>query len=725
MRPVINALALCLFVPALSFAQTAPANPPAPAANPAPALPVKRVVLYKTGVGYFEHLGNVLNRQDVTIAFTSAQLNDVLKSLTAIDMGKGRIASINYNSTAPLEQRIGALRLPLDQRASSLDLLGTLRGARVEISSETGSAQGRLLSVERMTRTKTQETRQVSEFSIVTDSGELRTFELTPTVRIRVVERDLRQEIGRYLDLVGSIREQDVRSMTISSIGSGERPLFVSYISEVPIWKSTYRLVLPKKPSKPLLQGWAIVDNTTGSDWTSVELSLIAGAPQSFMQEISQPYYGQRPVVPLPTNILRSPQTHQPVLETETVTVAGVAESAMEAAEVPSLAESVTVRGESPTIQTSTAQRSGRGSGYGMGIGGGVGGGVYAPAPRVTYEQFKDLAPAAAAGDMGDLFEYRITEPVTLTKNQSALVPIVNTEIDAERVSLWDRSSGSGRPLRAVWLTNASGLTLDGGTIAIVDDNAFAGEGLIDPLKPGERRLVSYASDLGVLVGVRTEASPMRVRRVRARDGIVIQDSEERATWTYSARNEDATPRTLVIEHPTRDGWKLDAGQAPAETTATTQRFRVNVDAKKEASLVVRDIRIGETSVRLTDMTDAIVAQIAARGISVDALQKVLRPVLDKKSELAGYERQMRDLGGVQKAIGQDQQRLRENMKALRGSPEEKQLLQRYTRQLDQQEDQLAELSKSLAETSAKLDVARTELSKLVDSLSFDISDAR
>ena len=124
-------------------------------------------------------------------------------------------------------------------------------------------------------------------------------------------------------------------------------------------------------------------------------------------------------------------------------------------------------------------------------------------------------------------------------------------------------------------------------------------------------------------------------------------------------------------------------------------------------------------------MTDAIVAQIAARGISVDALQKVLRPVLDKKAELAGYERQIRDLGGVQKAIGQDQQRLRENMKALRGSPEEKQLLQRYTRQLDQQEDQLAELSKSLAETSAKLDVARTELAKLVESLSFDITADR
>jgi hypothetical protein len=700
MRSAALALALCVFIPIASGAQTGAANSPAPApaaATATPSLPVKRVVLYKTGVGYFEHLGTVTNRQDVTIAFTSSQLNDVLKSLTVIDLGKGRIASVNYNSAAPLDRRIGALRLPLDQRASSVEMLRTLRGARVEVSSDGGNAQGRLLSVERQTRGRGDEARTVTEFSIVTDSGELRTFELTPAVRIRVTERELRQEIGRYLDLVGSIREQDVRSMTISSVGSGERPLFVSYISEVPIWKSTYRLVLPSKGSKPLLQGWAIVDNTTGTDWTSVELSLVAGAPQSFIQEISQPYYGQRPVVPLPSNILLTPQTHQGTLEDESL-----AEGETKP-EIGSLGETVTVQAEAPTVQMSMSD-IGRG---------------------MAYERARDMTPAAAAGDMGDLFEYRIVEPVTLTKNQSALVPIINAEIDAERVSLWNRSSGSGRPLRAVWLTNASGLTLDGGSMAIVDGNAFAGEGLIDSLKPGERRLVSYASDLAVLVGVRSAGAPTRISRVRVRDGILMQDSEERATWTYTVRNEDAASRTVVIEHPTRDGWKLDAGQTPAEATPEAQRFRLSVDSKREGSLVVRDTRTGETRVMLTEMTDAIVTEIGGRGISLEALQKALKPLLDKKAEVAGLERQIRDVGGVRQAITQDQQRLRENMKALRGSPEEKQLLQRYTRQLDQQEDQLAELGAALGAAATKLEVARAELAKLVASLSFDINADR
>ena len=217
------------------------------------ALPVRRVVLYKTGVGYFEHLGNVRNRQAVTVRFTSAQLNDVLNSLTVLDLGKGQITSISYNSVAPLEERLGALRLPLDESTTQARMLSSLRGARVEVTSASGAVQGRLLSVEQRSVQHGDETTMVDTIAIVTDAGELRSFELSPSVRVRIVERDLRQEIGRYLDLVGTTRQQDVRSMVISTTGAGDRPLFVSYVSEVPIWKSTYRIVLANK-GKPLLQ---------------------------------------------------------------------------------------------------------------------------------------------------------------------------------------------------------------------------------------------------------------------------------------------------------------------------------------------------------------------------------------------------------------------------------------------------------------------------------------
>src|SRR4029453_8470170 len=155
---------------------------------------------------------------------------------------------------------------------------------------------------ERQNRAKEGEVVIDDVISLVTDGGNVRNFTLTPALQVRIVDHELRQEGARYLDVVASTREQDVRQMLISTSGSGERQLFVSYVSEVPIWKTTYRLVLRGKDSKakPLLQGWAIIDNTIGEDWKGVELSLVAGAPQSFIQDVSQPYYGRRPTVPLP-----------------------------------------------------------------------------------------------------------------------------------------------------------------------------------------------------------------------------------------------------------------------------------------------------------------------------------------------------------------------------------------------------------------------------------------
>ncbi len=305
-------------------------TPQANPADPAARLPVTRVILYKNGVGYFEHAGHVRGSQEVNIDFTTAQLNDVLKSLTVLDLGKGRITGVSYNSAAPLEKRLGSLRLPVGENPTTAQFLDALRGARVEIHSGSLSASGRLLSIEEREVLTAHDAPKgdgtdegkpggrigLTQVSLVSDGGEVRLFDLTPATSVRVTERDVNDEVGKYLGLVASTRDQDVRRMTISTAGEGDRTLLVSYISEVPVWKSTYRIVIPKE-GQPLLQGWAIVDNTVGEDWKDVELSLVAGAPQSFVQELSQPYYTRRPVVALPENAMLTPQTHEATIQTE------------------------------------------------------------------------------------------------------------------------------------------------------------------------------------------------------------------------------------------------------------------------------------------------------------------------------------------------------------------------------------------------------------------------
>lgn len=367
MSRVYLPVALLLFV-SLSAAQkkpTAPkpsgeiANSASPEAKEAAArLPVKRVVLYKNGVGYFEHSARIHGTQELNIDFTTAQLNDVLKSLTVVDLGEGRISSVRYNSIAPLSERLKGLRLPFGEQVSRDDFLTALRGARVEVRSGSATAAGKLLSVD---KTKKQTSKgdliESTEFSIVTDAGEMKNFELGPGTSVRLAERDLNDEVSRYLNLVGSSRAVDLRRMSIAATGTGERDVFVSYISEVPIWKSTYRIILPEKNAlKPRLQGWAIVDNTIGEDWKDVHLTLVAGSPQSFIQEISQPFYTRRPVIPLPESVQLTPQSHEATLEEENGALSAPAS-------IPGGASGGVV--------------GGIGGGIGAGRGGGTGGAVF------------------------------------------------------------------------------------------------------------------------------------------------------------------------------------------------------------------------------------------------------------------------------------------------------------------------------------------------------------
>jgi hypothetical protein len=821
MTKIVHALYVCLLVSTFIQAQDKSASigrqsdavvKEIRSASPEPAasLPVRRVVLYKNGVGYFEHLGRVRGSQTVHVDFTSAQLNDVLKSLTALDLSGGRITGVDYNSEAPLARRLSTLRLALGEKPSMADFLAALRGARMEVRGASGPAvAGKLLSVERKTRTGSNWTVETDEISLITDTGEVRSIDLNPATSVRIAEHDLQTEVGKYLGLIASARDQDVRRMTLSTTGTGERNLYVSYISEVPIWKTTYRIVLPTKAEKkPLLQGWAIVDNTVGEDWNDVELSLVAGAPHSFIQQLSEPFYGRRPVIALPEAVQLSPQTHAATLlggngslsgavtDASGATVAGatvrlvgpdggvVAQTTTDSngqysfssqptgnyrvemerlgfrktvvsnvnlssgtnqingqLQVGTVAETVTVNASASNLDTSVSEVSGSAGKLGVanrphvGVGAGSGSGrisstamngrdfmsFAALTPGAVENSIGGMEAAASGQGLGDLFEYKLKDRVTLKKNQSALVPIVQTELDAERVSLWSGTTGSGRPLRGLWLKNTSALTLDGGSFSVLDNEVFAGEGLTDPVKPGERRLLSYATDLGLLVQAETNERPQHVTRVKISKGVLTQISELQQRTLYTVRNEDEATRQLIIEHPARYSWTLVKGsKQPDEKAPSVNRFRMEVPAKATATLPVEEAHVQETTYRLSDLNDDQIALFARQQTITPEMQQALARITAQKAVVTKLEGEMENRQKDIERIVDDQGRLRENMKALRGSAEEKALLQRYTRQLDDQETRLDALRKTIGETEAHRDQANDALEKMIEDLQIE-----
>ena len=700
------------------------------AGDPAARLPVTRVILYKNGVGYFEHSGHVTGSQNVNVDFTTAQLNDVLKSLTVLDLGKGRITGVSYNSTAPLERRLGSLHLPVGDNPTTAQFLDALRGARIEVRNGSLSAIGRLLSIEEREvmagGSKDGEDDKptgkigLTQISLVTDSGEVRLFNLTPSTTVRVVEKEVNDEVGKYLGLVASTRDEDVRRMTISTAGDGERNLLVSYISEVPVWKSTYRIVVPKE-GKPLLQGWAIVDNTVGEDWENVDLSLIAGAPQSFVEELSQPYYTRRPVVALPENAMLTPQTHEATMESENAPPPPAAPSAGVVGGVPG---GVAGAQFTAKLQSPTRISSGIGSGSGGGIGAGsavvLRNAMTIPRPNAT-EMAETLESGTTVGktqELGDLFEYKLQDRVTIRKNQSALVPILQSRIDAEKVSVWNPSDAS--VLRALWVDNSSGLTLDGGSFNVLEGDAFAGEGLMDAIKPGEKRLLSYAADLGILVDAKQKSDNQHVTKIVISHGLMNQSTQERQECTYTIRNRDAVARTLVVEHPARQGWKLTSDETPVESSASYHRFRISIDPHKTTTLAVKEYRPVMNSYILTNITDDQIKFFLSQRMINPEIEKALRKIVAQKNDIALMEIVIKDHKAQVTSIANDQQRVRENMKALKGSAEEKALVARYVRELSEQEDRVQKLQHETADWEQKRDTAQSALNTMVEALQME-----
>jgi hypothetical protein len=729
-------MVLALLLAGPLSAQTAKPTP-----KPTTELPVTRVSLYKNGVGFFEHAGRVTVNQAVMIDFTTAQLDDVLQTLTAIDLQGGRISGADYNSTTPLDQQLKSLSLGLPAKTTFSGLFTALRGTRVEVVGPGAPFTGRLVDIELHKTGAGKDQAGMIEgrfLTIASDAGAIRIFEMTPTLEVRLLDTATHTDLTRYLELLDSSRNQGLRHLTLQDNGTGTRDLRVSYLSEVPIWKSTYRILFtdrktPTELQTATLQGWSVVDNTTGADWNNVQLSLIAGAPQSFIQPLSQPIYSRRPEIPISQEAQLTPQTHESGEQNQSKQFDSRDKFAKLAPGVVGMAG-----GSAGGVLGGIGV--GNGSGMGTGAGGNAGGGIYrlgsssqtvtVQANQAALDTLSDgaeyqnyaaasVAPAATGSAFDDFFEYKLTDPITIRKNESALVPILQTKIDAERVTLW--SPEQPIALRALWITNTSSLTLDRGSFSIVEDGNFGGEGLLDAIHPGEKRLLSYAADQAVRVTSGENHDTRRVTQLTLAKGILKESITDVSELTYAVHNAAPEARMVILEHPARPGWTLDSTEPkPAETTTTAYRYRVATQPGETVSVHVAERHPVIQTWRLQNTSDEQLTLILRSANASPALLAKLEPVFAAKRAVFDLDQQLKAKQDQLRAITEDQKRLRDNLSALKGSAEERTLAKRYTDELNQQEDQLASLHKDLDSLHQQRDTAAKNLDAQIEAVHFE-----
>ncbi len=817
-------LALLAFLAAASLPAQTPLKPHlAPKSEAKPdELPITRVALYKNGVGFFEHSGRVTGDQSVTIDFTSAQLNDVLQTLTAIDLAGGRISGAAFNSTTPLEEQLKTLPLGLNSDPSDVDFYNAIRGARVQVTAPGISIAGRLLSIDLRAATKKDDDTAAAEkrfVTVVSESGQVRTLELTAAVSVTLLDTSLHTDVTRYLELLASTRNQGLRHLTLldrgpeGPAGKATRDLRVSYISEVPVWKSTYRILFTDSPAKPAetatLQGWSVVDNTTGSDWTNVHLDLIAGAPQSFIQPLSTPYYTRRPEIPLPSEAQLAPQTHSSgedkrrrsgtgiqgtvtdptgaIIPNAAVVATNTANGAQYSGrtdsegnysiDVPDAGQynvsinspgfnrttitnvavgndefadanaTINVGSASESVEVSADQIQSlpmmvRSIGGPMKLSQGVvgkaerfsGGGLKSLAPPPppppspsSYQNYAtaSITPGTTTSSFDDFFEYSLSDPITIRKNESALVPILQTKLPVERVTLWSPSEPVA--LRALWITNKSDLTLDRGSFSIVENGSFGGEGLLDPIHPNERRLLSYAADQAVRVTPKNTNSVHTVTHLQISKGVLTETSTDLSLLDYSVHNAAPDARTVVVEQPIQNGWTLDATYSngdpapkPAETTPTAYRFRVAVSPNATATLHIAQRHTNYQYIQLVQQSEEQLRILLLNTHASPAFLAALQPVFAAHNAVVALDEKINKANTEQNTISADQNRLRENMRALKGSAEERAHITRYTNELNTQEDRLAALRTELAQLHTQRDAADEDFQTKLDAVKLD-----
>ncbi|MFQ6097372.1 MAG: hypothetical protein ACE5O2_06540 [Armatimonadota bacterium] len=675
------------------------------AGTSAAELPLSRVVLFSSGVGYFERTGEVEGAASVELSFRTDQINDILKSLVLLDLGGGTIGPVTYAPRDPLERTLRSFGVDIAQNPSLSEFARSLRGTRVEIASQTGAVQGVIFGTEVQEKSVGENVVEFEVINVLTDDGIVQ-VPVWQIKSLRLSDAELNGDLNKALKAMVESRNTNKRPVRLSFHGKGKRPVLVGYLLETPVWKTGYRLVVEDEGDL-FLQGWAIVENTTDDDWDDVRLALVAGQPISFTQDLYEPLYVERPtVLPQVRAITARPRVHEGVMEMAAeeaeITATGPARLPPERKR-RAIAEKAAARGMPREAHPPAAYEPDSAAiGAEMMAGGRYEAGVLAKAG----------AAAMAAGEkVGELFQYAIEKPVSIARQQSAMIPIVSRKIEGEKVSVYNEGVNSKFPLNGIRLRNTSGLHLMRGSVTVLEGNAYAGDALIGDLAPGDERLITYAVDLAVEVEPRREAGKQELVSLKIARGTLITTRKQRSEVTYNIKNVSDDARTVLIEHPLREAWDLVQPKEADERTREVYRFKVEVPAKDNARLQVAEERPQSETVMLSDVdADEIATFVKARRVS-EPVKQALGEIVKRKAAIADLRRQRDEHQARLDEITKEQERIRKNMDRLDRDSE---LYQMYVRKLTDQEREFEQLQGQIKKLRAQEEARQKELDEYI-----------
>jgi hypothetical protein len=650
-------------------------------------LALKRVMLSSGGMGYFEYEAAVDGDATLKLTVSLQQVDDVLKSLVVYD-DKGGVGGLSLPGREPLAQAFKDLPFDQDSLGSPSQLLATLKGAQITVGGSR-AISGRIVSVQEETvalgADKGTTTR--TRVTLFTGLG-LQQFILEDAENLQFADAALRDKVAQALVAIQGNRAKDARTIELSARGTGKRTVRVAYIVEAPVWKASYRLTLAADQAAPrsALQGWATIENMSGQDWKDVELTLVSGRPVAFRQALYNAYYVTRPEVPVEVAGRLVPGVDR----------GGVQADQLSKASPPAMPAPAPYRPQQERSMGATA------------------------APPPPPPPVAAAAEQIEASDAATQVVFKFPRAVNVDNGRTLSIPIIDRQVPALRMALYQADAAPRNPLAAILLTNDGESGLPPGLITLYERDkagsvAYVGDARLSGFPVGETRLLAYALDEKITIE-RDVAQTDRLATGTISQGVLKLSRIVRQTAVYRVRGPAKEPRQLIVVQRRLPGWTLTKPDAKGiDISEGNYRIPFTLPGGDQTqTLEVVQEQTQQQELRLVDgAADQIRVYAQAREFDAktrDALTKVLQ----LQQSVAEAQRRGMQVDAERQAIVQEQARLRENLARV---PANSDLQRRYLAMLDKQESDLEALAKRKVDAEKAVETARDALRTYVAQL--------
>jgi len=684
-------------------------------------LKVKRIIIFKHGVSYFILEGTQKALGTFELEFKIDEMNDVLKSLIVLDLSeKGYISSISYDAALDTSQLLKSIMLNVPDRDSFSALVTQIKGAKIHITigRDVEKITGTIMGIELIEKINKEGKATEKLLILLKDDDVITKIPFPEITSFEILNEELKKDLKFFLDTVIAGKKKDSKKIVINCESGGddevERSIIVSYIRESPVWKTSYRLIMSKQQAldqKCMLSGWALVENTTNQDWEEIELSLVAGMPVSFIYDFYRPIFIDRPRIQPPRVLSARPTEIEEGLEMDTF-------ADYEMTKSEDISES-RMKKKSKKV---------------MALGGGAMARIAAPAPMeasimggldddTLYNKVRSQT-SAQTKDLGELFEYNISNLVTIKRKHSALVPILTEEIKSRKILLYNLNEYDKNPNACLEITNTSGLTLERGPVTIIYDNNLAGEAIIPFLNKEDTRLLNYAVEQAVVINYEQKTEHLKVHRVSLGGSYAYEYYFTDIYTLYKIKNKTNEEKELYLDHPKTHNYKIKESPVEPEETPNYWRFKITLKPKDAIKFDIKEQTENYSSYYLWNWNRDDFMKKISFYIEQKFINEQLEAQLKELGELIGNVNDLTEkkskLENERNQMTNEQARIRENISVLGTSSQESSLREKYVKKLSIQEERFEKITAKNKELEQKIKVMNKQIEEKMDKLSYN-----